>query len=521
MTTLDSAQLLAELEPVVAENLDRHLATAKEWMPHEYVPWSQGRDFAVLGGEPWSAEQSQLSPIARTALEVNLLTEDNLPSYHREIDARFGRDGAWGTWVDRWTAEEGRHALLHPRLPARHPRRRPGRARAGPDGRRCRPATTPATSRCSTSAPTCRSRSSPPGSRTATPASSPRSPIAEKLLARIAKDENLHMIFYRNIVAGGAGARARARRCGRSPTRSSTSRCRARSSRASAARPCRSPRPASTTCASTTTTSSMPLLRQWGVFELEGLDAEGEQAREELAAAVSRARRRGHPVRRAPRGGGGEAGGAAERAHDTPGRLRLGSRPMPRRAATHRHAARAAGGAAHHRGRRNARRLRAPRPRAGLPADGRAVPLGDVRDECRRLRPDRPAHGLRRRARRRRTRLLRPFLGVGVLGGFTTFSTYAVQRPASWTPSSPRWPSSTCSARWSPRSWPWCWAPSWAARCWPCAAGRRTGPGPPLWVSADGLPAPLPRRRARRPRALPDRPRGRFPPRHGAAVGDA
>ena len=31
----------------------------------------------------------------------------------------------------------------------------------------------------------------------------------------------------------------------------------------------------------------VPLLRQWRVFELEGLDAEGEQARDELAAAVS------------------------------------------------------------------------------------------------------------------------------------------------------------------------------------------------------------------------------------------
>jgi acyl-[acyl-carrier-protein] desaturase len=29
-----------------------------------------------------------------------------------------------------------------------------------------------------------------------------------------------------------------------------------------------------------------PLLRQWGVFDLEGLDGEGEQAREELATAV-------------------------------------------------------------------------------------------------------------------------------------------------------------------------------------------------------------------------------------------
>ena len=49
--------------------------------------------------------------MARTSLIVNLLTEDNLPSYHHEIATVFGRDGAWGTWVHRWTAEEGRHAI--------------------------------------------------------------------------------------------------------------------------------------------------------------------------------------------------------------------------------------------------------------------------------------------------------------------------------------------------------------------------------------------------------------------------
>ena len=31
----------------------------------------------------------------------------------------------------------------------------------------------------------------------------------------------------------------------------------------------------------------MPLVRQWRVFELEGLDEEGERAREELAAAIA------------------------------------------------------------------------------------------------------------------------------------------------------------------------------------------------------------------------------------------
>jgi acyl-[acyl-carrier-protein] desaturase len=111
MAVLDSAQLLAALQPVAEENLNRHLVAAQEWMPHEYVPWSLGRDFAELGGEAWSADQTQLSPIARTALEVNLLTEDNLPSYHRVFEAAFGRDSAWGAWVNRWTAEEGRHAF--------------------------------------------------------------------------------------------------------------------------------------------------------------------------------------------------------------------------------------------------------------------------------------------------------------------------------------------------------------------------------------------------------------------------
>src|SRR5207344_1210732 len=105
MTAFETRALLKQLEATVEDNLDRHLAAAENWMPHEYVPWSEGRNFAALGGEP-----SRLSPVARTALELNLLTEDNLPSYHAELGSTFGRQGAWGAWVNRWTAEEGRHA---------------------------------------------------------------------------------------------------------------------------------------------------------------------------------------------------------------------------------------------------------------------------------------------------------------------------------------------------------------------------------------------------------------------------
>ena len=52
--TNPQSAVLIELEPVVAENLDRHLALAKEWHPHDYIPWSEGRDFAFLGGEDWA-----------------------------------------------------------------------------------------------------------------------------------------------------------------------------------------------------------------------------------------------------------------------------------------------------------------------------------------------------------------------------------------------------------------------------------------------------------------------------------
>ncbi len=102
--------LLAELEPTAGTLLDRHLASSKEWFPHDLVPWSQGRDFEA--DYEWSPDEVSLSDEVRSALFVNLLTEDNLPYYFRTIEAMFGRDTAWGVWARRWTAEEGRHSIV-------------------------------------------------------------------------------------------------------------------------------------------------------------------------------------------------------------------------------------------------------------------------------------------------------------------------------------------------------------------------------------------------------------------------
>jgi len=107
--------LLVDLEPHAAVLLERHLAAAKEWFPHEYVPYHRGRDFEA--GHDWTPADADLggaslSDAVRSALYVNLLTEDNLPYYFRDVERTFGADGAFGTWARRWTAEEGRHAIV-------------------------------------------------------------------------------------------------------------------------------------------------------------------------------------------------------------------------------------------------------------------------------------------------------------------------------------------------------------------------------------------------------------------------
>ncbi|MGW0045355.1 acyl-ACP desaturase [Rhodococcus sp. NPDC003348] len=112
IATPNQAALLRELEPTVEALLNRHLSMARDWNPHEYVPWDEGRNFAPMGGDDWEPGQSRLTEVAKVAMVTNLLTEDNLPSYHREIAGSFSRDGAWGTWVNRWTAEENRHGIV-------------------------------------------------------------------------------------------------------------------------------------------------------------------------------------------------------------------------------------------------------------------------------------------------------------------------------------------------------------------------------------------------------------------------
>lgn len=204
MATIDPAiqsRLIRDLEPVVATELERHMAIAKDWYPHEYVPWSEGRNFAgPLNGDAWEAKDSKLTPIAADSLILNLLTEDNLPSYHTEIALSMSRDGAWNTWINRWTAEEARHSIvLRDYLMATRgvdPNEledlRMAHMQVGYE-------TPYDNDMLHTIAYVSFQELATRISHRNTGRIS-NDPICEQLLARVALDENLHMLFYRNCL---------------------------------------------------------------------------------------------------------------------------------------------------------------------------------------------------------------------------------------------------------------------------------------------------------------------------------
>jgi acyl-[acyl-carrier-protein] desaturase len=194
----DQIQLLAELEPEAERLLNRHVGMAQEWFPHDYIPYSLGRDFDK---EPWTPDQPRLDGPARTAFFVNLLTEDNLPSYHREIYRMFAQtDSAWRNWVHRWTAEEGRHAIvLRDYLvvtrnmdPVALER---GRMQIMEEGYE------------TGEKDTLRGLAYVAFQELATRISHRNTgrysgdPVADRIMARISADENLHMIFYRDMLS--------------------------------------------------------------------------------------------------------------------------------------------------------------------------------------------------------------------------------------------------------------------------------------------------------------------------------
>ena len=277
-------RLIRDLEPVVAVELERHISTTRDWYPHEYVPWSEGRTFAgPLNGDAWEAKDSKLTPIAQDSLVLNLLTEDNLPSYHTEIAFSMGRDGAWNSWLNRWTAEEARHGIvLRDYLMAtrgvdpneledlRMAHMQVGYETPYPNDM----LHTVAYVTFQELATRISHRNTGRISNDA---------ICEGMLARVALDENLHMLFYRNLL--GAALKLEPNATMRAITDVVTN-----FQMPGAGMPGWGRKSVQIALAGIYDLQLhlnevvMPVLRAWGVFEMDTLTGDGAAARDQLSA---------------------------------------------------------------------------------------------------------------------------------------------------------------------------------------------------------------------------------------------
>ena len=204
-----NVELLRELEPVAEKLINRHMSMFKEWNPHDYIPWKEGKNYYALGGQDWDPRPGQAlrgGPHGPGAEPAHRGQPARLPSRDRDelLDGR-----PWGYWVNRWTAEENRHGIsIRDYLVVT--RTRPHRARRaarGADDPRFSPgqnqqgdlfADTLFDSVMYVSFQELATRVSHRNTGKAC-----NDPVAEQLLARISNDENLHMIFYRDVSAAG------------------------------------------------------------------------------------------------------------------------------------------------------------------------------------------------------------------------------------------------------------------------------------------------------------------------------
>lgn len=167
----------------------------KPWTPVDFLPIdAEGR---IIDRITDPEQVPILSPEAQAAMITNLLTEDNLPSYHRVIAENFGLDGAWGTWTHQWTAEENSHAyVMRAGLdltlavnPYELEIARMEQMKQGYDNDK-----DPLHTLAYVTFQELATRVSHRKTGAAT-----NNDMFEAMLQRIAMDENLHMLFYRNL----------------------------------------------------------------------------------------------------------------------------------------------------------------------------------------------------------------------------------------------------------------------------------------------------------------------------------
>jgi acyl-[acyl-carrier-protein] desaturase len=232
--------------------------------------------------------------LARIAMVTNLLTEDNLPSYHRAVAGYFTLDDAWGTWVNRWTVEENRHGIaLRDYLvvtravdPMQLEQARMLQVTAGfSPGQQGQGDIAPESFLDAAAYVTFQELATRVSHRNTGRACDES--VADALLKRIAFDENLHMIFYRGLTGAALDL---------APDRAMHSICRILVNFAMPGFSIPNFRRNAVKMAVGGIYDArqhldevvLPVLRKWRIFERNDFSAEGERERDELAAFIER-----------------------------------------------------------------------------------------------------------------------------------------------------------------------------------------------------------------------------------------
>jgi acyl-[acyl-carrier-protein] desaturase len=109
MSDTTEKDLLGALDGDVERLYNRHLESPRSWYPHEQINWGKGESF---GTRAWSETDYPLPAGVRSAILINLLTEDALPFYTTTL-MRLSREGhPVRDWNRQWTMEENRHSMV-------------------------------------------------------------------------------------------------------------------------------------------------------------------------------------------------------------------------------------------------------------------------------------------------------------------------------------------------------------------------------------------------------------------------
>lgn len=110
---LSKVEVLEDLEAKVRQMMEVHESKRELWMPSDLLGPAPDEDPDAHRNE--LRERARGIPDhVRSALAVNLLTEEGLPHFHRLLAVYLGNESHWSAWNNLWTAEEDRHGqVLH------------------------------------------------------------------------------------------------------------------------------------------------------------------------------------------------------------------------------------------------------------------------------------------------------------------------------------------------------------------------------------------------------------------------